>query len=580
MTITDNSPNLNDRIDELSDKRKRLLAQLIGNSDDSGRVYESPKNELEKKLATIWQKTFNKALIGRHENYFALGGDSLSSIRITAQASLLGMNIKMQDLIKHPTIAQLAEYLDETGGDTQLTIASTDKESRWTYLFSDKEQSRYPLTPIQFGILYHCKMEPKSPLYISQLQCEFTGEFDTKIFHSALLCVIQRFPGVRAAFPPELVAEQSFTISGIDTLPAGVHEVDNEENSLADVAELAQLEREKGFDLENPPLMRFKILNIGSSRFSCIWTLHHLILDGWSQEIVLEELFAAYSRLSQGQDLPAKAVTYAQWNTSFHQALAPKAAAYWQAHLAGYNLQNDYALLLPKRSTGALSNIEQNDEFSLELNFTDFPILWFSEQQGITPCAVMLSALFLALFKTVQCKDSLIGTILSGRNCMDGERVDEAVGNFINCLPFRCKIEETNSLLELYLSCKEDFLNLMEYEGNSIRQIQEWSGLPGLSESLNTLFVYENFKGVHELNQVGLPISIENVQFNIMEHYPIVVTALQSTESMRVVMRVRNSLVRTEKVKQLWSNFCRVFETGLWLKHDQSMNTVLLELGN
>ena len=166
MTITDNSPNLNDRIDELSDKRKRLLAQLIGNSDDSGRVYESPKNELEKKLATIWQKTFNKALIGRHENYFALGGDSLSSIRITAQASLLGMNIKMQDLIKHPTIAQLAEYLDETGGDTQLTIASTDKESRWTYLFSDKEQSRYPLTPIQFGILYHCKMDPKrhSPL--------------------------------------------------------------------------------------------------------------------------------------------------------------------------------------------------------------------------------------------------------------------------------------------------------------------------------------------------------------------------------------------------------------------------------
>ncbi|WP_387489320.1 condensation domain-containing protein [Photorhabdus sp. RM96S] len=587
MTNTNNSPNLDSRIDGLSDKRKRLLAQLLGNSDEGSRAYEAPQNETEGKLANIWQKAFNRPSIGRHENYFALGGDSLSSIKITAQASLLGLGIKMQDLIKHPTIAQLAVFLSESGADTQTTIPSTRKEQPRAYIFSEKEQASYPLTPMQFGMLYHCRMEPNKPLYISQLLCEFDGEFNAERFHSALLYTIQRYPGLRAGFPSELIAERSYSVSHFDALPQEVFEVDNKEHSRADVVERAKFERLKGIDVEKPPLMRFKILNIGSSQFTCIWTLHHLILDGWSQEIVLEALFEAYARLSQGQALSAQVVSYPRWNPSFHRAQTHKAETFWKTLLAGYRplsgAGKDNTLLLSQQSFQSAFSIDepagQNHEFNLELNYNEFPILAFSEQQGITPCAVMLSAFSLALFKTEGRMDSLIGTILSGRSGMLGEEVNSAVGNFINCLPIRCKAEDTTSLLEFYASCKDHYLNLVEFEASPINQIQEWLGMPNLSKSLNTLFVFENFKGAHEFNQAGLPFSIENVRFNIMEHYPLVMTVIQTAASIRVVMRVRSTLVQEAKVQQLWSHFCRVFEAKLWLKQDQSVGAVLLTLG-
>lgn len=586
MTNTSNSPNLDSRIDGLSDKRKRLLAQLLGNSDEASRTYEAPKNETEGKLANIWQKTFNRASIGRHENYFALGGDSLSSIKISTQASLLGLSIKMQDLIKHPTIAQLAVFLSESKADTQITIPSTRKEQPRAYIFSEKEQASYPLTPIQLGMLYHCKMEPNKPLYISQLQCEFKGEFNTERFRSALLYIIQHYPGLRANFPSELIAERSYCISHFDALPQEVFEIDNEEHSKADVVERAKSERLKGIDVGKPPLMRFKMLSIGSSQFACIWTLHHLILDGWSQEIVLEALFEAYARLSQGEVLSTRVVSYPRWNPSFYRAQTHKAETFWKALFAGYRplsgADKDNALLLsqqPSQSTLSIDeSVGQNHEFNLELNYNEFPILAFSEQHGITPCAVMLSAFSLALFKTEGRMDSLMGTILSGRSGMIGEEVNSAVGNFINCLPIRCKAEDTTSLLELYASCKDHYLSLMEFEASSINQIQEWLGMPNLSKSINTLFVFENFKGEHEFNQAGLPFSIENVCFYVMEHYPLVMTVIQAAAGIRVVMRVQSTLVQETKVQQLWSHFCRVFEVELWRKQDQSVGAVLLKL--
>ncbi|MCP4662796.1 MAG: non-ribosomal peptide synthetase, partial [bacterium] len=161
----------------------------------------------------------------------------------------------------------------------------------------------YALSPVQEGMLFHSLYAPASGVYVVQLSVRLRGELDGAIFVQAWQQVVDRHPTFRT----------SFHWQGLDKPVQVVHrklEVGIERGSwreLSPADERQQLssylsaDRERGFELGEAPLMRLALFERGERDVQFIWSFHHICLDGWSQGLVLGDMFRCYAALSQGR---------------------------------------------------------------------------------------------------------------------------------------------------------------------------------------------------------------------------------------------------------------------------------------
>jgi aryl carrier-like protein len=158
--------DLQQRIDNLSPEKRRLLEQLLGeesNSAWSRAPYEAPRNETERQLAEIWGAVLGVGAVGIHDNYFELGGDSIQCIQIMGRARRAGIRITTSLLFEHPTIAQLATVAEVTApvldvplvpaqpGTMTATAESSDRDLLAPADFPDAELSPLELERILKG---------------------------------------------------------------------------------------------------------------------------------------------------------------------------------------------------------------------------------------------------------------------------------------------------------------------------------------------------------------------------------------------------------------------------------------------
>jgi len=160
----------------------------------------------------------------------------------------------------------------------------------------------YPLSPMQQGMLYHSLMAPSSGVYIEQNSATLRGDLDIPAFAGAWQNLLDRHTILRTAFlwedldePLQLVyrkLEMPLRSYDWSELPA----VDQSDKLVA----LKQDERAIGFDLADAPLMRVWLIKTGEAEHQLVWTFHHLLFDGWSFPVLLQELFTLYEMISRG----------------------------------------------------------------------------------------------------------------------------------------------------------------------------------------------------------------------------------------------------------------------------------------
>jgi hypothetical protein len=383
-------------------------------------------------------------------------------------------------------------------------------------------ENSYILSPMQQGMLFHSQIAPGSGVDIEQIVFELNEQIVVEIFKQAWQKVLHRHPVLRTSFKWE----------GIDT-PIQIVNKDVElkfnlvdytsfhaEEQFEKLEEFYQKDRKEGFDLAAAPLMRISLFKIAQEKYICVWTFHHILLDGRSFPIIINEFFRIYSNLINKIDdelpLPTPFIEYIKWLEKVDE---DKSIVFWKDYLAGFKsrtpLSFDKFDYLPDEPRTGYDVIYHSLSKQLTQSVTEF-----AKNNSLTPYTLILAAWTLLLYKYSGEEDIVFGAT---RSCRKNtvENSDDIVGLLINTLPVRVKVNPDENILNWLYQLRQDQIKIRGHEHSHLVKIQNVSELHGDRHLFDSILVFENYLlDSHLRNQGGDWL---NRKFKVLEqtNYPI-----------------------------------------------------------
>ncbi|WP_257168771.1 non-ribosomal peptide synthetase [Bradyrhizobium sp. SRS-191] len=350
----------------------------------------------------------------------------------------------------------------------------------------------YPLSPLQRGLLFHSLYEPDAAVYVISLACRLQGTLDAAAFEHAWRLVVARHQVLRTAFvghdldrPQQVVLRQA-------ALPF-VHEDWRHlspTEQAARFAELQQSQRSRSFDFAKPPLMRLCLVRIGDDDHRLLWNVHHIVLDGWSLPLLLDEVFAAYQALSRRETpvLPEVRPFKDHIGWLQRQDMA-RAEAYWRRRLAGFDTPSPFGLARPAATSHADAT-ERHAELHGELALADLDR--FARQHRLTVNTLVQGAWALLLGRYGRSEDVVFGVTVSGRPA-ELAGVERTVGLFINTLPLRVELPGQATVLEWLAEIQDRQSELTDHQSTALADVQRWSEVTDGTALFESIVAFENY---------------------------------------------------------------------------------------
>ena len=336
----------------------------------------------------------------------------------------------------------------------------------------------YPLSPMQQGILFHSLADSKSEVYFEQFSWNLRGTLDVKAFRHAWQYVIERHSILRTCFVWEGLKEPAQVVHREVNIPW--QEYNWQHLSLEEQQHKLEIflenDRSSGFELKQPPLMRFTLVQLEEISFNFTWSHHHLLLDGWSVASIFKEVFACYKAFSSGQELYLELIRpYRDYIVWLQQQDLSKAETFWRQTLKGFTTPTQ--LSVKKKAT----SLTQTDSFSkeeLKLTLdTTAALQSFAKQHHLTLNNLVQGAWALLLSHYSGQEDVVFGAVTSGRPPTLA-KAESMVGLFINTVPIRVQISPEESLLPWLHKIKDQLVEASEYEYCPLVKVQGWSEVP------------------------------------------------------------------------------------------------------
>jgi amino acid adenylation domain-containing protein len=369
----------------------------------------------------------------------------------------------------------------------------------------------YPLSPMQQGMLFHTLYSPNSGVYFEQLTCTLRKLANPQAFKQAWQQVTDRHPILRTSFVWEGVKEPVQVVYRQVQLPW--EECDWQ--GLAPAAQQQHLEtflksdRELGFDMRQPPLMRMTLIKLAKDTYYFIWSHHHLLLDGWSNPAILTEVFDFYQAELNGEQLslprPRPYRDYIVW---IQQQNLSEAESFWRQRLQGFTAPTPMPI---ERDFGSPAGEESDREQQILLSVaTTAALRSLARQQQLTLNTLVQGAWGLLLSRYSGEEDVIFGTVVSGRP-PDLAGVESMVGLFVNTQPARVNIRPKDSLLSWLKQLQDRQIEARQYEYSPLVEVQRWSEVPHGLPLFDTLVVFENYPLESSLQKRVQNLEIESI---------------------------------------------------------------------
>lgn len=353
----------------------------------------------------------------------------------------------------------------------------------------------YPLSGMQEGILFHIYPETQSEMYVEQASWTIESQFNPAFFESAWRDVISRHPVLRTCFvidnvekPLQVVRQEvEFSVISIDwrRLP--------EDECQKQLQKYFDDDRRRGFVLRQAPLLRVTAIYIEERRWRILWSWHHLILDGWSASLVLNEVFTVYTALSTGQAIPrSRTGKYRDYITWLLKQDLSSAELYWREYLRGFE-PAPLTLGLPEEARSSKIDYP-TQSLRISRTATDHFNEYVRAQRVTLNCMVQV-AWALVLSRYSGTCDVLFGAVASGRS-IPLEGIETIPGVFVNTLPSRIDVAAHQSLSVLLQRTQADQLKARSFEHLSLGRIQKWSGIQAGQPFFDSLLVFKNLPAV------------------------------------------------------------------------------------
>lgn len=383
----------------------------------------------------------------------------------------------------------------------------------------------YPLSPTQHGMLLHTLLAPDSGVYLVQQRYRWDGPLDRGALESAWSQLLARHPILRTAFwwQGELAPVQYVRR---DPAPSfawhDLRSSDPATQVLQMEAELAA-EARTGLDLARAPLTRMRVFQLADDKFELARSYHHILSDGWSFGLVMEDLLGLYRSAQRGEPAALAPVRpyrdYIAWLANQDDKAA---RAFWETELAGFAEPT----VMPVATAPAAGAAQQCDDVDVLLSVEQSRRMQqLCQQLQLTPNTWIQGAWALLLARYSAAPEVLFGVTVAGRPA-DLDGAGDMVGLFINTLPLRVSVPDEQPLAGWLQQLMAHNLALREFEHTPLVEIQRCSAVEPGRSLFDTLVVFENAPFGADGAASALDASIDMLHDRSHTNYPITVLAM------------------------------------------------------
>ncbi|MFG2971362.1 condensation domain-containing protein, partial [Streptomyces sp. NPDC048288] len=412
----------------------------------------------------------------------------------------------------------------------------------------------WPLSPLQQGMLFHSSYDDEGPdVYGLQCVLGVDGPLDTELFRACWEALIERHAVLRASFQRRRSGEAVQLISRSVVLPWGDVDLSDlgEEEALTRFERLAREEREDRMNPASPPLLRLLLARLGEARHRLVVTTHHILLDGWSMPVLLDELEAMYTAGGDIRVLPP-VTSYRDYLSWLGRQDREAARAAWREELAG---AEEPTLVAPQAAGGAEVAVLPRD-LVLDLpEETTTRLRELARGRNLTLNSVVQGAWALVLSRLTGRNDVVFGATVSGRPA-DLPGAESMVGLMINTLPVRVPLTGGQPVLDMLADLQARQSSLMSHQHLGLSEVQ---GLAGPGATFDTLVVYENYPTPPDGAPEPGTISFTRMDAHEATNFPLTVGIVPDV-GLRIVMTHRPDLFDEEAAARVAGWLIRVLE--------------------
>ncbi|GAA2591745.1 amino acid adenylation domain-containing protein [Streptomyces axinellae] len=356
----------------------------------------------------------------------------------------------------------------------------------------------WPLSSLQEGMLYHTALDHDGPdTYTVQTVYGIDGPLDAARLRASWQAVVDRHAALRACFRYVSGAQMVQVIARDAEVPWRETDLSGlpDDNADSEVDRLAADEVSERLHIETAPLMKLHLIRLGPERHRLVHTLHHVLVDGWSMPVIHRELAAIYAAGGDASGLPPT-VSYRDYLVWLARQDKESAKAAWREEFAGLDTPTTVAPADPTR-------VPDIDTVMIELSteLTD-GLAGLARGHDLTLNSIVQGAWAVVLSQLAGRTDVVFGATASGRPG-DLAGVESMVGQLLNTLPVRVRLDGGRRAVELFAELQRDQSALMAHHHLGLQDVQAAAG-PGAV--FDTLIIYENFprKGLGQAPEGGL----------------------------------------------------------------------------
>ena len=512
---------------------------------DSQNSILMPTNSLEQALYDIFSSLLGITDFSITDSFFELGGDSLSAIKLSVEIEkVFSKAVTVPDIFKHSSVIDLANFLDLNHVLLDSTIEQIDTSDN--YVLSSAQRRIYYASTIAGD---------NSLLYNIPGGVIFDKKINAVKLEKCLNTLINRHESLRTYFE---IKDGQVVQKILDKLDFKLEVI--EEKDFNDLNILFK-KFIKPFDLSKAPLFRAKLINFTNKKCVLFVDMHHIISDGTSSTILVEELCKLYNN----ETLPKLTMTYKDFaafeNKKILSGAMNESEQYW---LQKFKTEIPVLNLPTQHSRPAVQSYDGEKVYSSIDEETKHKIDFVSKQMGITPYMFMLGAYYVLLSKYTSQNDIVVGSPIVGR---DVEETYNVIGMFVNTLALRENIDSSLTFKAFLMQLKENLLNSYKYQTypfdelvNKLEIKRDTSRNP----IFDTMFIYQNY-------------GIKNIKFsNINSLYYVPDTGISKFDlSLEVIPNNNGASLSFEYATKL---FDEIFIKNMLEHYINILNSVLENL--
>ncbi|WP_168232014.1 non-ribosomal peptide synthetase [Pseudomonas veronii] len=423
-------------------------------------------SELQSRIAAIWCEQLHVASVAADDHFFLLGGNSITATQVVARLREdLGLELNLRMLFEAPTLEGFAAHIAQLQQDGGVAQGAIHTLSRDEDLPQSLAQNRLWIT---------WQLDPLSSAYTIPGALRLRGELDEDAVRASFQHLIQRHEALRTRFYERdgqafqrVDANSDFDLHVIDLshLPAAERD--------ARAQQIREDEARTQFDLENGPLLRVTLVRLEDEDHQLLVTLHHIIADGWSLNLLIDEFSRLYAAAAQGQTLalPPLALQYADYASWQRQWLAEgegqRQLAYWKAQLGeehpALSLATDHPRSAQQRHTASRHSVRLGASLSEAIRQT-------AQSHESTPFMLLLAAFQTLLYRYSGQRDIRIGVPNANRPRQETQGL---VGFFINTLVLRAELDGRLPFNQLLAATRQAALGAQAHQDLPFEQLLE-----------------------------------------------------------------------------------------------------------